>query len=100
MSIRPHVRPPGFRLLAPLLLLGAALALGGCVVAPDGYYSGYGYPYGAYPYPPAASVSLGWGDGWRGGDGGWGGGDWGGGDWGGGRGGGDRGGGDGGGWHH
>ncbi|HVB66769.1 MAG TPA: hypothetical protein VNE67_02800 [Acetobacteraceae bacterium] len=79
---------PRFRLLAPLLLLGAALALGGCVVSPDGYYGGYGYPYAAYPYPPA-TVSFGWGGGWYHGDHDWDGGGWGG-DWHG----------HGGGWHH
>jgi hypothetical protein len=44
------------RLLLPLgLLLGAGVALGGCVVAPaypPGYYRPYGYGYGSRAYGP------------------------------------------------
>jgi hypothetical protein len=67
------------RVLLPLAAL-AALALGGCIVAPEPGYGGYG-GYGYYGAPvvvaPPPVVYGGWG--WGGG-GGWGGG------WGGGRG--------------
>jgi hypothetical protein len=50
-------RLPG---LLPVLALGLATFLGGCVVAPA--YPGYGYGYGA-PYYPAPVVTFG-GGGW------------------------------------
>jgi hypothetical protein len=47
--------------LLPLLALGLATLLGGCVVYPDGY--GYGYGYQPAPYYGGAYV--GYGGGWH-----------------------------------
>ena len=81
------IRP---RHLLTLLLLGGALALGGCVAYPGGYYGSPAYGYAG----PPVTVGVGGGWGWWGGDWGRGGDDWGDG----GDGGGDRG--WHGGWHH
>ncbi len=66
-----RIARPRSRAARALLLVGALLALSGCVYEP-GY--GYGYGYG-YAGPPVI-VSPGWGwwghgDGWHGGWGGW-----------------------------
>ncbi len=63
-----RTRAPRSRAARALLLVGALLALSGCVYEP-----GYGY---AYAGPPVI-VNPGWGwwghgDGWHGHDGGWG----------------------------
>ncbi|HET8996711.1 MAG TPA: hypothetical protein VFN42_08585 [Acetobacteraceae bacterium] len=83
-----RVRSRRFRWLLPVVALGAAAVLGGCVAYPDDYYgySNYGYGYGYAPAPyygyNPGYVAFGFG-----GDHDWGDHDWGDHDWHGG-------------WHH
>lgn len=63
------------RVLKPVILVGALLALAGCVVAPApgpyAYAPGY-YAPGYYYGPPASfNLGFGWGGGWHGGYRGW-----------------------------
>ena len=65
------------RALLPLIALGLAAVLGGCVAYPA--YPGYGYGYSPYygGYPAGGYVALDGGWGWHGGDHDWGHRDWG-----------------------
>ncbi len=65
------VRLRGVKLLLPVIALGAAALLGGCIAYPA--YPTYGYGYGAPgPYYGGGAVVV--GGGWRGGPGYYGGG--------------------------
>ncbi|MGC8475101.1 MAG: hypothetical protein ACP5NP_01985 [Acetobacteraceae bacterium] len=61
------------RHLLTLLLLGGALALGGCVAYPAGYYGGPAYGYAGPPVTVGIGGGWGWWGGWHHDDDDWGG---------------------------